>query len=290
MAACPLYNRFLVDMDVSLVKIIEDHVSSDNCPKCLNPLLKDLLLPGPTWEGVRPLLLACGQAGDLDAVKHIIENWGVDVEATSIFFHYESRLKPKISGARPLFIAALHGHVEIVRYLLSKGANVSAKISTENNPEFDGLTPLEGALKSTTFFSTASNPDNRCAATITIIRLLLLAGADPRIPRQMFILWLERDWNPSMTNNFKLFKLLAGVPKLLKEDIRDHLSQSLALRQDNGNLLSAAFFEQDLETTLLLLHLGVNPDANGNWVRYWYMLEKSKSAIKFRKLLQVFKK
>jgi len=284
---CPLHDAWkLIDMKVALVKVIEDHVSTDTCPKCLNPLLKDLLLPGPYYEGVRPLLLACGQAGYLEAVKRIIENWGVGVEATSIFY----RRKPfepdvTISGARPLFVAAFHGHVEIVRYLLSKGADVTAKISTENNPEFDGLTPLEGALKGATYCSTCRKPDNRSEATITIIRLLLLAGADPCIPRQKFILWLERDWHPTITLNFRLFKLLTCVPKLLNEDIRDYLSQSLALRQDNGNLLADTFLNQDLDTLRFLLHLGVNPDANGDSFR-WLMngerlnlLAKSKSGI-----------
>jgi len=55
---CPLHDAGkLIDMKVALVKVIEDHVSSGPCPKCLNPLLKDLLLPG-YYEGVRPLLLS----------------------------------------------------------------------------------------------------------------------------------------------------------------------------------------------------------------------------------------
>jgi len=181
-----------------------------------------------------------------------------------------------ISGARPLFVAALYGHVEIVRYLLSKGADVSAKTSTGDSPEFDGLTPLEGAVKD------ATNRTIESGDTTTIIRLLLLAGADPRISRQSIIKWIEPDYRSRLSYSFNLFKLLASVPKLLNEDIREWLSQSLALNQDNGTLLSAAFLAQDLDTLRVLLHLGVNPDANGQWNGLWYllgMLAQSKSGI-----------
>ncbi len=61
--------------------------------------------------------------------------------------------KIEISKASPLFVAAVHGHNHIVRYLLEKGAEVSIKTWNAETEKgiyaFKGLTaltPLYGAV------------------------------------------------------------------------------------------------------------------------------------------------
>jgi len=127
------------------LKEIEDHVATSNCP---HPPLKFLKIDDDRHPGTTPLILAC-QLGELDAVKRIVEFWGVDVcVSAKYFFNLNLTTKPHdaIESATPLFVAAHHGHIQIVRYLLDKGADVSAKTSNQAFLEYDGLSPLYGAV------------------------------------------------------------------------------------------------------------------------------------------------
>jgi len=128
----------------------ENHVSSaKNCP---HPPLKELIFDGRV-KGTTPLLLAC-HFGEFESVKRIVESWGVDVRVAATYYMrlVSYSLIPhagrfvKIESATPLFVAAFQGHSKIVRYLLERGANVTAKTSDEAQPEYDGLTPLNGAV------------------------------------------------------------------------------------------------------------------------------------------------
>ena len=101
-------------------KEIEGYVAttSDNCPNPIKYSKVDY-----NWHtGTTPLVVAC-QLGELDAVKRIVEFWGVDVCASAkYFFDLTCTTMPHhfIESATPLFVAALHGHEQIVRYLLEK--------------------------------------------------------------------------------------------------------------------------------------------------------------------------
>jgi len=140
---CPLDPFILLQlknkMNLALIKEIENHISSSSC---LHPPLKDIVLHG-TLDGSTPLILACEQ-GDLDSVQHIVDVWGADVRAAATFYYRGE----KIEEASPIFVAALKHHVDIVRYLISKRADVSAITSTKGNRKYAGITPLQVALAS----------------------------------------------------------------------------------------------------------------------------------------------
>lgn len=138
------------------------------------------------------LLLACAD-GNLSAVKHMIEDpgWGVDVNATATYYptvynstYYSSLLPRRIEGATPLFVAAVHGHIDIVKFLCMKGADLSAKTSSSSST-YNNLTPLYGALM--TFDEVGSDdwPFNYPVKSplrekkIEVVRHLLSKGADP---------------------------------------------------------------------------------------------------------------
>jgi len=168
-------------MNLQHLKELEDHISTaGNCPY-YQTLLQDFTFEGNTaWEGTTPLILAC-QHGELDSVKHIVESWGVDVCASAAFYSNPSeKSQLTIEVATPLFIAALYGHVKIVRYLTEKGAKVSARTFHMDSP-FHGLTPLYGAV-----FDWKANLPNARPTLLElpeerseIVRILLEYKADP---------------------------------------------------------------------------------------------------------------
>ena len=94
---------------------IEDHVST--CKSCPHPPLNQFVF----GEGSTPLLLAC-HFGKLVSVKHMIESWQVDVQASSTYYLHPTSLTnfTAIEKASPLFVAAYRGHSRVVRYLLEQ--------------------------------------------------------------------------------------------------------------------------------------------------------------------------
>jgi len=174
---CPLKTRFsnmsttmflqsLHSTGLGILEEIEQHITTSN--QCDHSPLKDLVLYGTT-----PLILACWY-GDLNRVKHIIGNWGVDFQAAGIYYHAFPNFPGqficrRIESATPLFVAALNGHLEIGKYLVGLGANLSSKTSAEKHRHHDGLTPLHGAMQHQSF-----HPES-----LAIVRFLLESGADP---------------------------------------------------------------------------------------------------------------
>ena len=62
------------------------------------------------------LLVDSAEKGDLAKIKQLVEQQGVDVNA-----------KDSSTGGTALMYASYSGHLEIVKYLISKGADVNAK-------------------------------------------------------------------------------------------------------------------------------------------------------------------
>ncbi len=214
---CPLvyHDKDEIVMTTSRLKEIEDHISTSNSIGCFHPPLKKLelifkgdLQKGPL-KGSTPLLMACHD-GELDSVKHILENWGVDVQ-TGATYYVNSKVKPSGSKspesstepnkvvvcaiqATPLFVASCNGHFQIVQYLVEKGANISARTSSEADPKFNGLTPLYGAVcdfRSQQPKKSLTERDKRHA----IVRLLLESGADPSVanrPSDGYPIWRKK--------------------------------------------------------------------------------------------------
>jgi len=153
------------------MKILEDieaHVSTSNS-NCHHPPLKDLVLGG-SLHGTTPLLLACHYK-DIKLVKHIVEHWGVDLNAAAVYYFdpLERWRESKHVRATPLFVAAKVGGIKILRYLLEKEADVSFKTS-EECVYYDGVTPLYAAAL---YFT------GKRAVYSTLICSLLSHGADP---------------------------------------------------------------------------------------------------------------
>jgi len=187
-------------MGLRQVQEIENHISTSSCH---HPQLKDLVCHGKI-DGTTPLLLAC-QHGELEAVKRIVELWGVDVRDTAVYHmqirrgwflreydQFRNLIRETENGAEwikmdrgcPLFVAAYNGNVDVVRYLLKNGADFLAKTVCANNPRYDGLTPLHGA-----FFDLRSEDE---AKATSIACLLLEAGADPSVLSSDHIpIWVE---------------------------------------------------------------------------------------------------
>jgi len=171
-------------MELCNLKEIENHATAaiPANSDCSHHSLKDVVFVG----GSTPLILAC-QFGKLNAVKHIIEVWGVDVNASATYFSDPAFLNSlwirmgKCREALPLFVAAFHGHSRIVRYLLGRGAESSVKLSPKKggfSNGLDGWTPLHGAL------SGEQNDSHRPLfeqkkERKTIVRILLEFMADP---------------------------------------------------------------------------------------------------------------
>jgi len=184
-------------MTLHQLQAIEEHISTSSCS---HPPLKDFVFKG-RLKGSNPLLLAC-QHGYLDSVKHIVENWGADIQAKAVYYYdlftakYSWCILKSIQGATPLFVAACNGHIDIVRYLVEKGANVSAQTSSKTVPKFVGLTPHHGAVmdlwwedpddSNSTFFSMAKETRD------AIVIFLLESVADPStIPSDGTPIWMR---------------------------------------------------------------------------------------------------
>jgi len=90
--------------------------------------------------------MACDR-GNLDSVKHIVEKWQVDVNATGAYYIFN---RPEFDlqalDASPLFVAAYQCHYEVVRYLVEKGANIFAETSEDGCLRLSGLTPFYASI------------------------------------------------------------------------------------------------------------------------------------------------
>jgi len=160
---------------------IEQHISAGTCPN-VHPPLKDL---AKEKGGLNTCLLhVCNEAqGYIGSVKKLLEVWGADVNSTSTHFLDARRSTclaltvDRLYEVTPLFVASLKNDVELVRYLVSKGADLSARSSIKNKGPFAGITPLHGALLFD-FERTGSTVVKRLK-NVETIRVLLESGADP---------------------------------------------------------------------------------------------------------------
>jgi len=203
--SCPFNNPNFVltsvlPMKLHQLKKIENHVTEAN--SCHHP---SSLQNFSFYDGTTPLILAC-KFGELDTVRHLIETWGVSVNALAT---YDFRSGPNFFdhskiriNASPLFVASFHGHSRIVHYLLERGADPSVKISHKEDDghfgEFDGWTSLHGAVSDALNYSPQWTFREQQEERNVVVRSLLEFGANPN-DNYSFIctsggnpLWAER--------------------------------------------------------------------------------------------------
>lgn len=180
MAPCCSLSLYLVNLKengwkaVNLVQLLELHTASE----CQHPPVKELALSehGGT---LTPLLFSIIEKGDLGAVKILIEDWGVGVNAA---LAGDYSVSPRLSdwsltftNVTPLFAAAWYKHNNIVRYLVGQGADTSAGATVSlNDGSSAPLTPLHAAFLFLEKQSTKS-------MQLDIIRFLVESGADPSV-------------------------------------------------------------------------------------------------------------
>jgi len=159
---------------------IENHIAAGDCPK-VHPPLKDLATRVVYLKSFTNITgpLVINHMGDLRIVKRMFEVWGADIESrSSLSFTREIAtwmglyFSRDLKDVTPLFAAALNNNTTFVRYLVDKGADVSATTSALNSGPFGGLTPLHGALLHGRLVHQLSDQ-------VDVVRILLEAGADP---------------------------------------------------------------------------------------------------------------
>jgi len=165
---------------VNLVKLLELHTASE-CQH--HPPLKELILSGSSEHGetLTPLLFSIKQ-GDLAAIKILIEDWGVDINAAHVGVFskdqqmtYTSQTFTKVT---PLFVASLYKHYDIVRYLVEHGPDISTGatvilVDGSSTP----FTPLHAAY----LLLDHKNADSVHSVRQDIIKFLEESGADPSV-------------------------------------------------------------------------------------------------------------
>ncbi|MBT4099213.1 MAG: ankyrin repeat domain-containing protein [Gemmatimonadetes bacterium] len=127
----------------------------------------------------------CFHDGDIAKVQSFLDQ-GVDINA-----------RAPCSGAAPLDSAIFGGHMDLVRYLIERGADITGEgysdntplmaAANQNNPEAVELLLTEGAdpnLASSVTGETALHASTAHAyadGMINCVRLLLAAGANPNV-------------------------------------------------------------------------------------------------------------
>ncbi|KAL2713882.1 protein fem-1 CG6966-like isoform X1, partial [Vespula squamosa] len=87
------------------------------------------ILVSTTTHGATPLVMAC-RNGHYDVAEYLVVKCGADIEQPgSVVFDGET-----IEGAPPLWCAAAAGHIELVKLLVQRGANVNSTTKTNSTP------------------------------------------------------------------------------------------------------------------------------------------------------------
>lgn len=95
-------------------------------------------------QDIKSLMKACIE-DDIEAVKFIVEGARPGIDVNTTFSNYGDW--PIIhQGASPLFIAACNCNLELIKYLIGKGANVNSRTSCRYEEKYDGISPLQAAV------------------------------------------------------------------------------------------------------------------------------------------------
>jgi len=111
---------------------------------------------------VNALIQACRKE-ELGAVKEIVEGTGIDVNAIAKYKY------GGLHGDFPLLAAAENCNLQLIKYLIGKGANVNA-CTGRNQGKYNGMTPLQAAV--------SSRRDIDSSQRRATVELLVSNGAD----------------------------------------------------------------------------------------------------------------
>ena len=144
---------------------IHDLLVSDN-PEAVLYIVKNHNF-GSAWEVAtegRTLLMDVCEGGNLEAARYLIEKRGADIHAHTGYIEMQTsifgRSQSKEGKLTPIFFAAKSGNSELIKYLVSKGANTNARSGY-------GATPLMYAVG-----------NNHLEATKTLISLRANVNAE----------------------------------------------------------------------------------------------------------------
>lgn len=169
-SVCPLSPERINTINwgsVDALEKLERHLLKGTCA-FQHPALKDLVLTEKS-RGSTPLLAAIDRK-EFEAVRHIVERWGADVNQFGVYNPAE-----QISfGVSPFIMAAFRKSESILRYLVAKKADVSALTRNCSADEHNGLTALQAAI----YFSCFYCPAGKCNHLPGVIRFLVEKGAD----------------------------------------------------------------------------------------------------------------
>jgi len=214
---------------------VERHIEKEECAHVHLPL-KEVILHGPL-EGSTPLAQACSGADELEAVKIIIEEWGVD--------HDNSRATNQhpydifLEDNYPLLVALRNGNIEIAKYLVEKGADV--------NDLIEALVDLNEQLNPILTLKTL-------VASLKLVSQLVPAddADDPVITRSRITVWMS-----------ELVFLIAQSTEMITHEVMCHLHR---LVQDSSLLLTICTRFPNVyvlaATVRLLLEVGADPKAS----------------------------
>jgi ankyrin repeat protein len=141
---------------------------------------------GADGDGITPLLSAVANC-DLSNTKYLLSK-GADVNAANTFGGEVKFGKIQLVGLTPLMLAAPYCSAEMTRTLLAAGASVNAK-------DIRDMTPLMLAVATE-------------SARVSVVRLLLKAGADTNVKSKMGETAL--DWANKFGNREILAALTSG--------------------------------------------------------------------------------
>lgn len=213
-----------------------------------------------TYGGYTPLIVASMLKADVEVMRVLLDA-GADINAT---------IK---NGETALIWAAHSGHVEGLKYLLRRGANVNA-ICSKDSSVYEALLTVDPN------FSGKCNAFNisYCRFFPEAMRALVEAGADPNdmycLDRLILILEDDNDFLKFLVDNgfnlnmqdetgetLLLQSLIANKTEIVEEVIKLGADVNVGSREGNITPLMLAVLKEDKKMVELLLKHGAKPDA-----------------------------
>lgn len=204
------------------------------------------------------LLLNFAESGSLSMVKNLVEEKNIDASAAD-----------KV-GCTALHKSASSGHIDIVRYLLSKGVNIDSKIEC-NNPKLSGITPVLYAVNSGHHHVAKFLIEQGADTSVVVNGLNLLDVAVDSDNPSVIGLILEKGFSVEQCFSSNLTPLARALSKGKCESVKFLLeigaNYKISGPQDDRSPLYYAVQESSECTELLLKHVETK-EGKGRMIEY----------------------